>query len=119
MSEKEAVEHYTDKFRRGWNRWLISRKDKTFKRLVKVPIQTDGLRLDTVIVSTTGDFLYEYAQDLTVLPRLRKVDVLLSGSIFEQDRQVYTIPASDPLTFYISSLSAFVDPTEKYLLKVV
>lgn len=119
VSEKEAVEHYTDKFRRGWNRWLISRKDKTFKRLVKVPIQTDGLRLDTVIVSTTGDFLYEYAQDLTVLPRLRKVDVLLSGSIFELDRQVYTIPASDPLTFYISSLSAFVDPTEKYLLKVV
>lgn len=119
VSEREAVEHYTNKFRRGWNRWLISRKDKTFRRLVKVPIQKDGLRLDTVIVSEEGDFLYEYAQEISTRPRLRKVDVLLSGAIYEQDRQVYTIPSSDPLSFYISSLSAFVDPTERYLLKII
>lgn len=119
VNEKEAVEHYTDKFRRGWNRWLASRKDKTFRRLVKVPIRTESLRLDTVIVSPSGDFLYEYVQELSIRPRLRKVDVLLSGAIYEQDRQLYTIPSSDPLTFYISSLSAFVDPTEKYLLKII
>ena len=119
VSEKEAVEHYTDKFRRGWNRWMISRKDKTFKRMVKVPIQTDGLRLDTVIVAESGDFHYEYTQELSTRPRLRKVDVTLQGVICEQDKQVYTIPPSDPLTFYISSLSAFVDPSEKYLLKIL
>ena len=119
VTEKEAIEHYTDKLRRSYNRWLISRKDKTFKRLVKVPIETEGLRLDTVIVSENGDFLYSYRQGLTTRPKLRKVDILLGGAIFEEDRQVYTIPSSEPLTFYISSLSAFVDPSEKYLFKVL
>ena len=47
-------------------------------------------------------------------PRLRKVDVVLSGEIFEQEKQVYSVPRCEPLTFYISSVSAFVDGTERY-----
>jgi len=58
-------------------------------------------------------------QTLNTRPKLRKVDVVLSGEVFEQDKCLYDIPCSEPLTFYISSLSTLADGTERYLTKVV
>ena len=119
VTEKEAIEHYTDKLARGANNRKMSRKEKIYKRYVKVPIVTDGLRLDTVIQAYNGDFIYRYVQPIKTRPKLRKVDVVLSGDIYESDREIYDIPMSAPLTFYISSLSAFVDNRERYLTKVI
>ena len=119
VTEKEAIEHYTDKLARGANNRKMSRKEKMYRRYVKVPIVTDGLRLDTVIQAYNGDFIYRYVQPIKTRPKLRKVDVVLSGDIYESDNKIYDIPMSDPLTFYISSLSAFVDNRERYLTKVI
>ena len=90
-----------------------------YRKYVKVPIVTEGLRLDTVIQTFNGDFIYRYVQPIKTRPKLRKVDVVLSGDIYESDTKIYDIPMSDPLTFYISSLSAFVDNRERYLTKVI
>ena len=119
VTEKEAIEHYTDKLARKANSWKMSRREKMYRKWVKVPIVTEGLRLDTVIRSDAGDFVYRYVQPIRTRPKLRKVDVVLSGDIFESDRKIYDIPMSEPLTFYISSLSSFVDNRERYLTKVI
>ena len=119
VTEKEAIEHYTDKLAREYNSRKMSRKEKMYRKYVKVPIETEGLRLDTVIQSYNGDFIYRYVQPIKTRPKLRKVDVVLAGDIYESDQKIYDIPLSDPLTFYISSLSAFVDNTERYLTNVI
>ena len=119
VTEKEAIEHYTDDLARKANNKRISRREKMYRKFVKVPIVTDGLRLDTVIQTFNGDFIYRYVQPIRTRPKLRKVDVVLSGDIYESDTKIYDIPMSDPLTFYISSLSAFVDNRERYLTKVI
>ena len=119
VTEKEAIEHYTDKLARKANSWRMSRREKMYRKYVKVPIVKEGLRLDTVIQAFNGDFIYRYVQPIQTRPKLRKVDVVLSGDIYESDRKIYDIPMSEPLTFYISSLSAFVDNREKYLTKVI
>ena len=119
VTEREAVIHYTNSLARRMNERRKSRKDEMFRRYVKAPIVTDGIRLDTVIVAANGDFIYNYIQTINTRPKLRKVDIVLSGDIFEQDEHLYTIPKSDPLTFYISSLSAFVDGTERYMTKII
>ena len=119
VTEKEAIEHYTDDLARKANNKRISRREKMYRKYVKVPIVTEGLRLDTVIQSFNGDFIYRYVQPIKTRPKLRKVDVVLSGDIYESDQKIYDIPMSDPLTFYISSLSAFVDNRERYLTKVI
>lgn len=119
VTEKEAVLHYTNSFAKKMNERRKSRKDEMFRRYVKAPIVTEGIRLDTVIVADNGDFIYNYIQTINTRPKLRKVDIVLSGDIYEQDEHLYTIPQSDPLTFYISSLSAFVDGTERYMTKVI
>lgn len=118
-SEQEALEHYSIKYLRRRNERLNARRQAMYKKYVKAPIVTDGIRLDTVIRNINGDFIYNYIQTINTRPKLRKVDVVLSGEIYEQDKQVYTVPPTEKLTFYISSVSAFVDNTERYMTKVI
>lgn len=119
VTQKEAVEHYTNQFVVNSNRRKIARKDRMFAKYVKVPIVSEGLRLDTVLTSGTGDFIYEYVQTINTQPKLRKVEIAMSGQIYEEDRKIYTVPKNDALTFYISSLSSFVLDDEKYLTQVI
>ena len=119
VSEQQAIDHYTNKFAKNLNERRKAKRNKKYRKYVKVPIVTDGIRLDTVIVSPGGDFIYNYVQTINTRPKLRKVDIVLSGEIYEQDKVLYKIPKSDPLTFYISSVSAFVDNRERYLTKVI
>ena len=119
VSEQEAVEHYTNKIARRMNDRRKSRLDEMYRKYVKVPIVTEGIRLDTVMVGDNGDFIYNYVQTIATRPRLRKVDIVLSGDIYESDRKLYSIPESSPLTFYISSVSGLADQTEHYMTKVI
>lgn len=119
VSQQQAVEHYTNKFAKSMNERRKARKDKMYARYVKAPIVTEGIRLDTVMINSEGDFIYNYVQTINTRPKLRRADIVLSGDIYEQEQKLYNIPASEPLTFYISSIAAFVDNTERYMTKVV
>ena len=114
ITERQALTHYTNQLVVRRNRWKVGRKDQMFRKYVKVPIVTEGLRLDTVIVSPDGDILYDYVQSIHVTPSLRKATVLLSGDIFEEDRRIYRVPRTEPLTFYISSISGLSDDAVRY-----
>jgi hypothetical protein len=119
VGEQEAVDHYTNKIAKNRNERRKARIDKMYAKYVKTPIVTEGIRLDTVIIDANGDFIYNYIQTINTRPKLRKADIILSGDIYEQERRIYTIPRSEPLTFYISSISALADNTERYLTKVI
>ncbi len=118
VTEQQAVEHYTNKLAKSANERRKARKEERFRQYVKVPIE-QGFRLDTVMREINGDFRYVYSHTLASRPRLRKVDVVLSGAIYQEDVKIYDIPECEPLTYYISSLSAFVDGTERYMTKVI
>ena len=119
VTERQALTHYTNQLVVRRNRRKVGRKDDMFRRYVKVPIVTEGLRLDTVIVSPDGDILYDYVQSIHVKPSLRKATVLLSGDIFEEDRRIYRVPRTEPLTFYISSISGLSDDAVRYKTVVI
>lgn len=119
VTEQAAIAHYTNQFGKSLNERRKSRQDAMYARYVKVPIGTEGIRLDTVLQNPNGDFVYHYTQRIATRPKLRKVDVVLSGEIFESDHRLYTMARSQPLTFYISSLSSFTDGTERYLTRTI
>ncbi len=119
VTGSEATEHYTYGMLVRRNRRRIAMKDKMYARYVKSPIITENIRLDTVIRSDGGDFIYNYVQTIRTQPRLRKVDISLSGGIWEQDRKVYDCPRTEPLTFYISSVSGLADNTGRYLTRII
>ena len=119
VTERLAVDHYTNKIAKRWNNRKKSLRDRMYRKYVKVPIITEGIRLDTILRDVKGDFIYNYVQTISTRPKLRKVDIVLSGEVWESDRKVYLMSRSKPLTFYISSLSSFVDGKERYLTRVI
>ncbi|MDD6254171.1 MAG: hypothetical protein ACI3ZO_04875 [Candidatus Cryptobacteroides sp.] len=119
VTEKAAIEHYTKKYLVLSNERKKAKKDKMYSRYVKAPIVTEGIRLDTVIISPEGEFIYNYIQTINTCPGLRKAEIKLSGEILEAGETAFRVPESRPLTFYISSLSTLADQSEKYLMKVI
>ncbi|MBO4595844.1 MAG: hypothetical protein J5632_04455 [Bacteroidales bacterium] len=119
VTRDEAVEHYTRMaaLHRGERR--DSRKDEMFRRYVKSPIISEGLRLDTVIVADGGELRYSYVQTINTRPKLRKAEIELGGGVFSYDGPVCRLPESGRLTYYISSLSTLADDIVKYRMKVV
>lgn len=119
VNEKMALEHYTDKYARKRNDRRIAMKGRKWTKYVKSPIVTEHIRLDTVIRGQEGEISYDYVQTINTRSNLRKVRISLSGEIYEGDRHIYSMPQSEPLTFYVSSLSSLADSREKYLTKIV
>lgn len=119
VTEQQAVDHYTNKIAKRWNNRKKSLRGRMYRKYVKVPIVTEGIRLDTVLRDVNGVFIYNYVQTISTRPKLRKVDIVLSGEVWESDRKVYLMSRSEPLTFYISSLSSFVDGKERYLTRII
>lgn len=118
-SEEEAIRHYTNTFSKNRNTRLWNERENVFHKYVKVPIDSVNIRIDTVIKKDNGDFVYSYVETIRTRPKLKKVDVVLSGDIYQSDQLLYEMSRTEPLTFYISSVSAFVDGTERYLTKTI
>jgi len=119
VSEQEAVEYYTRSWAKKANQRKIDSKDAMRRKYIKAPIITEGVRLDTVITNLNGDFVYTYVESVKTRPRLRRIDVVLSGEIFEQENLLYNMERSEPLTFYVSSVSTLAETRERYIREVV
>lgn len=114
VTQRDALIHYSRHLKWRRNERRKERKDEMFGRYVKDPIILEGIRLDTVLRASDGDFVYRYVQTFRSRPRLRKVTVSLSGRLYDKGECVYMFPFPDDLTFYISSLSGLVDDRPKY-----
>lgn len=119
VTQRDALEHYRKHLKIRWNERRKEKADRMFSRYVKDPIVAEGIRLDTVLTSNDGDFIYRYMHTFRSSPGLKKVVVSLSGQLYEMGVSVAELPFPDDLTFYISSLSTLLDMTPKYLLRVV
>ncbi len=114
VTQREALEHYTKQLKKKLNERRKSRRDRMFRKYVKDPIIREGIRLDTVLASSDGDFIYRYVQTFRSRPGLRKVMVSLDGKLYESGKCIHDFPFPDELTFYISSLAGLVDDAPKY-----
>lgn len=120
VKEKDAVEHYINKLQRKKNNNLKAMRQKKHEKFIKVPIVTEGVRLDSVVTTDTGAVIYHYVQTIETRPKLRKATINLAGDIYRGDHKIYELPEFKPLDYYISTTSSFADTNVvKYLTKVI
>lgn len=119
VTQRQALEHYQKHLKIRMNERRRSRVDRMYRKYVKDPIVTEGIRLDTVLVGDGGDFIYRYTHTFQSRPRLKKVAVALSGSLYERGEKLMELPFPEELTFYISSLSTLADERPKYRMIVL
>jgi outer membrane murein-binding lipoprotein Lpp len=110
LSREEVEDHYSRRGLKWLNARKVSRKEELRRRYIKVPIEPEYARLDSVW-SGSHPFIYMYSYRMPTRPGLRKVTVSMDGAIYEQDRLICELPPSEPVTFYISSLSSLADTT--------
>ena len=110
VSREEVEEHYSRRGLKWLNARKAARKDELRRRYIKVPIEPEFARLDTVCRGLRT-FIYAYSHRLQTRPGLRKVTVAVDGAIYREDRLLCPLPQSAPVTFYVSSLSSMADST--------
>ena len=118
-TQADALRHYTRRLKWIRNERRKARADRMYGRYVKDPIVVEGIRLDTVITSSDGDFVYRYMHTFRSRPNLKKVMVTLSGDMYERGECIYHLPFPEELTYYISSLSTMADLTPKYTMIIL
>jgi len=108
VTEQQAIDHYTRKLSKRLNARRAARREAMFQKYIPVPIVQEGIRLDTV-VTADKEFVYTYTQTIPARNGKKKAQVTVGGEIYQLDKVIYTIPQTEPLTYYISSLTAFID----------
>lgn len=119
VTQADALRHYTRHLKVRFNERRKSRIGLMYERYVKDPIVTEGIRLDTVLTGTGGDFIYRYMHTFRSRPGLKKVMIDLTGEIYEDGECLQSLPFPEELTFYISSLSTMADLSPKYRMIVL
>ena len=119
VTQYDALIHYTRHLKKQINQRRKSRVSDMYAKYVSDPIMKEGVRLDTVFVDTSGDFVYRYEHSFRSRPFLKKVIVGLRGDVYEKGECVCSLPFPEELTFYISSLSAMADLQPRYKTKVM
>lgn len=119
VTQRQALLHYKKHLKWKMNERRKERKGRMYSRYVKDPIVSEGVRLDTVLTSSEGDFIYRYVHTFRSRPHLKKVNLSLAGRLYEDGECIHSFPFPDDLTFYISSLSGLVDERPKYRMLVM
>lgn len=119
VTQREALDHYTRLWMKERNERKINSKDEMFRKYVKDPLKTEGIRLDTVIRSSDGKLAYRYSQEMKSRPGLKKISVSLSGELYENGKPLLKVKRPEELVFYVSSLSTLADMSPKYMVKII
>lgn len=115
----QAVKHYTRMWQVRANERRKDMREKVFTRYVRDPLAVDGVRLDTVLTASTGDFIYRYVHAFRPPPRTKKVEILLRGKLYQDGLEVAQLPFPENISFYISSLNGLVEDRVKYKIVVL
>ena len=119
VTQAQAITHYTRNWQVRANERKKMMRGKMYSRYIKDPLESDGIRLDTVLSSSSGDFIYRYTHTFRPLPKLKKVSVLLRGSLYQDGVEVAELPFPDDISFYISSLSGLTEDRVKYRVVIL
>src|SRR5574344_132660 len=115
ISLKETVAHYKKDSFISTNRKKRDSLKEMFSKYVKDPIKKEGIKLDSVITEGERSVKDCYRQTIEAAGDLKKIQMILSGGIFREGEQIYEIPETKPLSFYVSSLTYFADNTPMYI----
>ena len=119
ITRSQAKEHFMKRLVIRYNDRKKRQIEDKFRQFVKDPYTTENIRLDTIMNNYECKFVYLYKENLKTRPKLRKIDICLSGGIYFQGERLYDIPISAPLTFYVSSFSSMTEDITRYVRAVI
>lgn len=93
-------------------------KEKVFRDMVRFP-ELPNTRLDTIVDPKSDRMTYLYADQLDATEHTNKLYLYLQATVTSANGQEYRLPSSDTLTYSVTSMTQFVDPTPRYVQRIV
>lgn len=106
-----AYNLFWDKRKFETNEMKIARLDNTFGKIVEYPIYENAY-LDTVVNRGRHKINYQYA--LESGESSPKMSLSLDGAVTAVDGSTYHFKARDTLTYFVSSMTAFIDRSPRF-----
>ncbi|MFR9505995.1 MAG: hypothetical protein SNI32_07935 [Rikenellaceae bacterium] len=92
-------------------------EQRAFERFMKHPYP-EGVRLDSIVESSRA-LTYYYTQEVSTEGEGKKMLLTLKGKVNGLDGSYYELPPTDTLQYSISSMLTFIDPTPRYVTKII
>ncbi len=117
---ENVEEHFRKDMRYRINRRMERSAKRIYNRFVADPYPAGGVRLDTVVFNPSEEEIrYFYVQSIGTRAGLRKVEMVMDGEVYANGKRLCSLKSTEPIIFYISSISTLADNDERYLRKVV
>lgn len=113
---------FRDNLQVKYNNGEMSKEDsaslkRVFEEFVRYPY-LDHARMDSI--SRGEDLItYHYREKVKVENDIKRMQIVLEGSVRALDGSTYILPVPDTLQFNLSSMLAFVDNGERYKTRIV
>ena len=117
LDTTEVVKKFYDTRKIARNEARKAQKDEKFRDLVRFPFNP-GAKLDTVIYSADKVF-FLYSEKIAADENTSRLKVFLKGNVVDHSGNKYLLPTSDTLTYFVSSMTKFVDERPRYIRRVV
>lgn len=98
------------------NNWKKNSIEQKFSEYVRFPFEKS--RLDTII-KVGKSFKYYYTQDVQADENTNKMKLTIEGMVLAKDESQYSVPESDTLTYYVSSMIQFLDYEPRYVKEII
>lgn len=100
------------------NNLLAENREAVFSRLVRHPYPEEP-RLDTVIRRVDGSLAYYYTEEIAADENTSKLHLYLAGGVESRGGNSYLLQKSDTLTYNVASMTTFLDPTPRYMQRII
>lgn len=117
LDSTELMKQFYDTQKIARNEARKARKGEKFHELVQFPYNPDA-KLDTVIHS--ADMVhYLYSEKIPADENTARLKLYLTGNVVDYGKNKYELPTSDTLTYFVSSMTKFVDERPRYVRRIV
>lgn len=117
LDSTKLVKNFYNTQKIARNAARVAQKDEKFRDLVRFPYNP-GAKLDTVIYAADKVY-YLYSEKIAADENTSRLYVHLEGAVVDHVGNEYRLPTSDTLTYFVSSMTKFVDETPRYIQRVV
>ncbi|MFR9554347.1 MAG: hypothetical protein SNH35_08930, partial [Rikenellaceae bacterium] len=91
--------------------------ERMYNRFVKFPRPEDA-RLDS-LVENSSHITYYYSQSIKTDETTKRMQITLGGRVEGTDNTTYKLPASDTISYSVSSMLSFLDLSQRFKIKIV
>lgn len=118
LTKRDSLHAYSlfwDKRAYDSNKKKVEKLDETYERIVEYPIYENAY-MDTIVTSGKQEFTYVHLVDAS--ESSPKMYLALDGAVTATDGSTYEFNAKDTLTYFVSSMTNFIDRTPRFKRKI-